>query len=478
MPNTAMPNSEALVPPRIHIVGVGGPGTSAIAIILREMGGVVSGSDMVESPTVDRLRALGVIVNVPHDAGAIDECEIVTHSAAVRENNIELVAARQIGKTVWSRAQMLGWISQQARTVAVAGTHGKTTTTTLLTLMLRAAGRDPGYLIGAEVPQLGPSAHWGSDVFVVEADESDSSHLAIAPHSTILTNVDTDHLDEHGSFAGIVASFDAYLSEVKGIKVVCADDATALALARRHGAVTYGIGDATANTNGTDADTPDVLATDVRFAGDVSHFVARMAQGSVAVSLALRGEHNVRNCLAALAMAVQLGVEPAVAAEAVRTFTGVRRRFELRATDGGATFVDDYAHLPAEIAAVLRAVRTDNVGWQRVVAVFQPNRFNRMAVMSDQYRDAFIDADLVVITDIYASGTERIDGVTGQLVVDAVRAAHPRARVEWLAERSALVDFVAREVREGDLCISMGCGDVETLPDEVVARRRELSSGR
>lgn len=473
MPDTAMPSDKPLVPPRIHIVGVGGPGTSAIAIILREMGGVVSGSDMVESPTVDRLRALGVVVNVPHVAGAIDECEIVTHSAAVRETNIELVAARQAGKTIWSRAQMLGWISKQARTVAVAGTHGKTTTTTLLTLMLRAAGRDPGYLIGAEVPQLGPSAHWGSDVFVVEADESDSSHRAIAPDSTILTNVDTDHLDEHGSFAGIVASFDAYLSEVKGIKVVCADDATALALARRHGAITYGIGDATANTN-----TPDVQATDVRFAGDVSHFVAHMQQGSIAVSLALRGEHNVRNCLAALAMAVQLGVEPGVAAEAVRTFTGVRRRFDLRATDGGATFVDDYAHLPAEITAVLRAVRTDNVGWKRVVAVFQPNRFNRMAVMSDQYRDAFIDADVVVITDIYASGTDRIEGVTGQLVVNAVRAAHPTARVEWLAERSALVDFVAREVRDGDLCISMGCGDIETLPDEVVSRRRELSSER
>ena len=475
MSDEPTPITRAHVPPRIHIVGVGGPGTSAIAIILREMGGVVSGSDTVESPTVDRLRALGIVVNVPHDAGAIAECEIVTHSAAVRETNVELVAARQAGKTVWSRAQMLGWVSKQARTVAVAGTHGKTTTTTLLTLMLRAAGRDPGYLIGAEVPQLESSAHWGSDVFVVEADESDSSHRAIAPHSTILTNVDTDHLDEHGSFAGIVDSFDAYLGEVEGIKVVCADDATALQLARRHGAITYGISDATQNTN---TSTVDVRATDVRFAGDVTHFVAQMAQGSFAVSLALRGEHNVRNCLAALAMAVQLGVEPGVAVEAVRNFAGVRRRFDLRATEGGATFVDDYAHLPAEITAVLRAVRTDNVGWKRVVAVFQPNRFNRMAVMSDQYRDAFVDADVVVITDIYASGTDRIEGVTGQLVVDAVRAAHPTARVEWLAERADLVDFVAREVCDGDLCISMGCGDIETLPDEVVARKRELSRGR
>ena len=161
----------------------------------------------------------------------------------------------------------------------------------------------------------------------------------------------------------------------------------------------------------------------------------------------------------------------------MRDFTGVNRRFEVRARDGGATFVDDYAHLPAEISAVLAAVKAEAAGWKRVIAVFQPNRFNRMAVMSDAYRDAFVDADLVVVTDIYASGTDRIEGVSGRLVVDAIRAAHPSARVEWCAERGDLVDFVARECADGDLCISMGCGDIETFPDEVVARRRELSRG-
>jgi UDP-N-acetylmuramate--alanine ligase len=161
----------------------------------------------------------------------------------------------------------------------------------------------------------------------------------------------------------------------------------------------------------------------------------------------------------------------------VAGFAGVHRRFEVRAHDAGATFIDDYAHLPAEIAAVLAAVRADSAGFTRVIAVFQPNRFNRMAVMSDDYRDAFVDADVVVITDIYASGTDRIEGVTGQLVVDAIRNAHPHARVEWRKERADLVEFVARECRDGDLCISMGCGDIETFPDEVVARRRELSRG-
>ena len=464
-------------PRRIHIVGVGGPGTSAIAIILREMGCDVSGSDVRESPTLDRLRAVGVRVNVPHDAQAINGCEVVAHSTAIRDTNIELVAARDANMTVWSRSATLAWIAEQTRTVAVAGTHGKTTTTTLLTLMLRAAGRDPGYLIGADVPQLHHSAHWGSDVFVVEADESDSSHRAIAPQSTILTNVDIDHLDEHGSFAGIVASFDAYLAAVQGIKVVCADDVAAVQLARRHGAITYGVGDPVTGA-AADGGSVDVRATDLRFVSGGAQFTIVSRHGPIEMNVPLRGEHNVRNCLAAFTMAVELGVTPQAAADALRDFRGVQRRFEVRATHGGATFVDDYAHLPAEIAAVLGAVRADNTHWHRVVAVFQPNRFNRMAVMSDAYRDAFVDADVVVVTDIYASGTDRIAGVSGQLVVDAVRAAHPMARVEWQASRNELVDFVAREVRDGDVCISMGCGDIETLPDEVVARRRELAHGR
>ena len=450
---------------RIHVVGVGGPGTSAIAIILREMGHEVSGSDVRESPVLARLRGLGVQITVPHDPNAVDGCDIVTHSAAVGATNVELVAARGRGVRVLTRAEMLGWICADARTVAVAGTHGKTTTTTLLTLMLRAAGRDAGYLIGADVAQLPRSAHWGSDVFVIEADESDSSHRAIAPRATILTNVDVDHLDEHGSFDGIVESFDSYLAEVPGDKVLCVDDATTASLARKHGGVTYGLGDA------------DYRAANVRFVPGSARFTVQEASSSHEVVLPLRGTHNVRNFLGAYAMARRLGVDSASAIAAVRDFSGVHRRFETRARDGGTTFVDDYAHLPAEIAAVLAAVRAEAAGWRRVVAVFQPNRFNRMAVMSDAYRDAFVDADVVVVTDIYASGTERIDGVTGELVVEAVRQAHPEARVEWRPGRGDLVDFVARECGDGDLCISMGCGDIETFPDEVVARRRDLARG-
>lgn len=459
---------------RVHIVGVGGPGTSAIAIILREMGHQVSGSDVRESPLLNELRDKGININVPHDASAVDGCHIVSHSAAVKSTNLELEAASKSNITVLTRAQLLGEIASQAHTIAVAGTHGKTTTTTLLALMLRADGRDPSYLIGAEVPQLPSSAHWGSGPFVIEADESDSSHRAIRPAATILTNVDVDHLDEHGSFAGIIESFDRYLGEVPGPKVVCIDDPTAARLALAHGATTYGIAGSSTTDGSVSA---DVSARNITFADGHARFEVVSSAGNHSVDLPLRGLHNVQNFLAAFTMAGCLGVEPRVAIEAVRHFAGVRRRFELRAEHGGATFVDDYAHLPGEIAAVLAAVRAEHRTRRRVIAVFQPNRFNRMAVMSDAYRDAFVDADVVAITDIYASGTEPISGVTGQLVVDAVRAAHPQLRVEWCRQRNDLIEFVAREAREGDLCISMGCGDIETFPDEVVARRRELSHG-
>jgi len=310
-----------------------------------------------------------------------------------------------------------------------------------------------------------------------------------------LTNVDLDHLDEHGSFDGIVESFDAYLAEVPGPKVVCIDDPVAATLADTYGAVTYGVGagnwsadrtaapgttptsDGSTPTSSGNEPSPDVWAADIVHHADGTTFEVCEGAARHRAVLPLRGLHNVRNLLAAFAMARQLGVDATVALDAVKQFSGVRRRFEVRAHDGGATFVDDYAHLPAEIAAVLASVRAGGTEWKRVLAVFQPNRFNRMAVMSDAYSDAFIDADVIAITDIYASGTDRIDGVSGRLVVDAVRRAHPHARVEWCQERESLIDFVAREAQAGDVCISMGCGDIETFPDEVVARRRDLSRG-
>ncbi len=438
---------------------------SAIAIVLAEMGHHVSGSDLRERPVLERVRAAGVEVHVGHDRRNVAGCRAVTASTAVPARNVELDEAAKLGIMVLSRAGMLSSICAQARSLGVAGTHGKTSTTSMLMLILAATGLRPSFVIGGDVTDMGTGAQWtGGEWLVVEADESDGTHLELPLFGTVLTNVEVDHLDFYGTQEAIVAGFDQYLSQIAGPKVLCIDDPVCAELAGRHGAITYGTSPA------ADYRAVDVHADSGSYAFTVTH--AGRTLGTV--DLPLRGIHNVRNALGALAMACSIGVEFDVAARALAKFGGVARRFDLRGIDAGAALVDDYAHLPSEISAVLSAARSSGDGWRRVVAVFQPNRFNRMAVMSPAYRDAFVDADLVVLTDIYASGTAPIPGVTGKLVVNAVLDAHPTTRLAWMPRRGDLIDYLARELRDGDVCISMGCGDIATLPEELQHRRAEL----
>ncbi len=436
---------------------------SAIAIALAQMGHVVSGSDIRERSVLDRLRAAGVTVQIGHRRSHVLGCDAVTASTAIPARNNELNEARRLGIPTLSRAGMLASMCARARSLAVAGTHGKTTTSSMLMLVLAEADLRPSFVIGGDVTDMGTGAQWtGSDWFVVEADESDGTHLELPLHGTILTNVDRDHLDHYGGFEGVVDGFDRYLSQVPGPKVVCGDDPEAARLAARHGATTYGTGEGV-----------DVRAVDLRPRSGSFEFGVEIAGARVVdVVLPLRGVHNVVNATATIAMANEIGVDPQVAANALGRFGGVARRFDIRGTDRGATFVDDYAHLPGEIAAVLAAARHSGDGWSRVVAVFQPNRYNRIAEMWSEYHSAFVDADVVVVTDVYPSGTTPIPGVTGKLIVNAILDRHPRRRVVWLPRRDELVDFVAREVRAGDVCISMGCGDIASFPDEVLRARR------
>ena len=301
---------------------------------------------------------------------------------------------------------------------------------------------------------------------MVEADESDGTHRELPLQATILTNVEADHLDHFGSLDAIVDSFRAYLRGVPGPKLLCADDPVCAALAAEvDGVTTYG------SAPGANYRATRIAAEQGAWRFDVE----RAGEVLGTVGLPLRGRHNVLNACGALAMAMELGVAFDVAAQALARFGGVARRFDVRGTLHGATLVDDYAHLPTEIHAVLTAARTSGDGWSRVVAVFQPNRYNRMSVLSPEYRDAFVEADVVVLTDIYASGTTPIPGVTGKLVVDAVLDAHPDARVVWLPRRDDLIEYLAGTLRAGDVCISMGCGDVANLPDEVLARAAQLA---
>jgi UDP-N-acetylmuramate--alanine ligase len=404
-------------------------------------------------------------VQVGHQRALVHDRDAITYSTAIPSRNIELDEAQQAGVASLHRSGMLASICAQAKSLAVAGTHGKTSTTSMLMLIMAEAGLHPSFVIGGDVTDMGTGAQWtGGEWLVVEADESDGTHLELPLYGTILTNVEVDHLDHYGTYQAIIDGFDQYLGQVPGPKVLCLDDARCAVLAAHHGAITYG----------TSPDA-DYVATEIEAIGGAYTFhVLHHGADLGSVSLPLRGVHNVRNATGALALAVEIGVPFDVAAAALSKFGGVARRFDIRAVDGGATLVDDYAHLPNEIAAVLGAARGSGDGWRRIVAVFQPNRFNRMAVMWQEYRDAFELADLVVLTDIFPSGTTPIPGVTGKLVVNAVLDAHPRTNLVWLPKRSDLVEFLARRLVDGDVCISMGCGDIATLPDEVQERRAEL----
>ncbi len=465
-PSVPLAPLDLSTPRRLHVIGAAGPGMSAIALALAQMGHHVSGVDIRERQVLDRLRAAGVTVHIGHNRSHVVGCDAVTASTAISPDLNELDEARKLGVTVLSRAGMLASICAQAKSLAVAGTHGKTTTTSMLMLILAEADLRPSFVIGGDVTDMGTGAQWtGGEWFVVEADESDGTHLELPLYGTILTNIDVDHLDHYGSIEGIEEAFDRYLGQIPGPKIVCADNARSAVVATRHDAITYGM-----------SEHADVRAVAVRADHGSYHFdVERHGVVLASVHLPLRGEHNVVNATGAMAMAIELGIDPHVAADALGKFGGVARRFDVRGHDAGATFVDDYAHLPTEIDAVLRAARDSGDQWRRTVAVFQPNRYNRMAEMWQEYADAFEAADVVVLTDIFSSGTQPIPGVTGKLVVNAVLDAHPDTRVVWLPRRDDLIDYLARHVVEGDVCVSMGCGDIASLPDEVLAARRGVA---
>ena len=447
---------------RVHVVGVGGPGMSAVATVLAEMGHIVTGSDIRRTPVMEQLEDAGVTVHLGHSPGHVNGVDSVVYSTAIPQDNIELVAARTAGVEVIHRGDMLGRICAEARSIGIAGTHGKTTTSALLLRILDDAGRKPSYVIGAEVSDTGRGAQWtGGELLIVEADESDGTHDKLPLSGVILTNIDVDHLDHFGSLDGLVESFDAFISRVRGPKVVCLDDENI----RRLTAVA--VADSTVVTYGTDG-TADFVVSDVKVDDHGTSFTVTNKSSTVVVALPLFGRHNALNATGAIALATTLGVSLDEAAESVAGFGGVDRRFVECGNASGVTFVDDYAHVPTEIAAVLTAASDRYTQRGRLVAVFQPNRYHRIAAMSHEYATCFAGADVVVVTDIYASGTTPIPGVTGRLVADAVRPHHPSHSVHYVESRRELPRLVAGLLRSGDVVVSMGCGDIETFPHETM----------
>ncbi|MFN8035905.1 MAG: UDP-N-acetylmuramate--L-alanine ligase [Acidimicrobiia bacterium] len=441
---------------RVHVVGIGGAGMSAIASVLARMGHRVSGSDLKESRGLDRLRLLGVDARTPHDAGHVPpDVDVVVVSTAIPDRNPEVQLARARGVPVLRRCDALRAIVATRRAIAVAGSHGKTTTSSMLAVVLRAAGWHPSFLIGGELNEVGTNASYDDgDWLVVEADESDGTFLELPAEAGIVTNVEPDHLEHYGEFDALVAAFRRFVDGLAGPRVLCVDDAVARELARDvSDCVTYGAAPGAAYR---------LVAYTGHRAGsgfDVEH------GGSVVgrVELPLAGRHNALNALGAAAMACELGVPFEDVRRGLSTFGGVARRFQFRGERDGVTFVDDYAHLPGEVAAAIAAAREGE--WQRVVAVFQPHRYTRTARLWREFADSFTGADAVVLTDVYSAGETPRPGVSGQLILRAVLDAHPSQPVVYLPHRADLERHIPRLARPGDVVVTLGAGDLTSLPD-------------
>jgi len=443
----------------VHVVGVGGAGMSAVAGVLAAMGHEVTGSDLKASAMFQRLQRLGLAVDVGHDAAHVEGADALTVSSAIDPFNVEVVEAHRLGIPVLSRAEMLASIASLRRTVAVAGTHGKTTTSSMLSLILVEAGMRPSFIIGGDLNDIGTNAVWdGGEWLVVEADESDRTFLRISPEVAVVTSIEPDHLETYGSFEALREAFRSFLAAAP-TAVVSADDATALELAPP-GAITYGRSPHSRyRLRGVEGGRSHIsfsLTEDGAGRGGIGDF-----------EVAVPGEYNARNAAAAIVAALTVGADAEAARRALARFGGVARRFEFRGERHGVVFVDDYAHLPSEVRAGLGAARSG--GYERVVCVFQPHRYSRIAALAPDFASAFVDCDVLFVTDVYSAGEEPRPGVTGQLVTDAVLAAHPEADVTYAATHEELLALLRRTLRAGDCCIILEAGDLTGLPDELLA---------
>ena len=427
---------------RLHFVGIGGAGMSGLALVAKQLGADVSGSDRAESSYSERLRAAGIEPVIGHAAANVPEGAEVIVSTAIPPDNPELVRAKGQGLRVLHRGDLLAEAAALKRSIAVAGAHGKTTTTGMLAHVLRAAGRDPAFLIGGELREAGTNAAWGEgDWIVVEADESDRSFLKLSPDVAVITNIELDHHTTYASEADLIEAFDQFASR-------SADVIAWVGAPIEAGALRFGV------------DAGDLAAESVELLPGGSRFRVR----DIPAELRVPGTHNVLNALAALAAAEAAGVAIAEAAPALATFSGTGRRFEARgATASGARVFDDYAHHPTEVRATLEAARTLAPG--RLVAVFQPHLYSRTEHLATQFGRALALADAAVVVDIYPAREQAEDfpGVTGYLVAAAAAEAAAGRPVWWIPSMDEAAAMLERELREGDVLLTLGAGDVDSL---------------
>ncbi|HTP64164.1 MAG TPA: UDP-N-acetylmuramate--L-alanine ligase [Geobacteraceae bacterium] len=448
---------------KIHFVGIGGIGMSGIAEVLLNLGYKVSGSDLRQSDTTDRLASLGGEIHIGHARENLKDVDVVVTSTAVRSDNPEVVEALGRLIPVIPRAEMLAELMRMKYGIAIAGTHGKTTTTSMVATVLTHGGIDPTIVIGGKLNTLGSNAKLGQGKFLVaEADESDGSFLKLSPTIAVVTNIDADHLDFYSGIEEIKDIFVDFINKVPfyGLAVLCLDDrniAEVLPRVKKR-FVTYGL-----------SSQADIRATNIRLSGNSTSFIAhykgyRMGE----ITFSMPGMHNVLNALACIAVAMELDVQFSHIQEGFARFGGVGRRFQIKGEVNGIMVVDDYGHHPAEIKATLAAARK---GWpeRRLVVAFQPHRYSRTKELFDEFVTAFYDTDLLVVTDIYAASERPIEGVTAEALAAAIRR-HGQKDVTYIADREAIPEYLAGIARPGDIILTLGAGNIWQAGEALLAR--------
>jgi UDP-N-acetylmuramate--alanine ligase len=461
IPSLPVPSLDGIG--RVHLVGIGGAGMRNMARLFLARGVDVHGSDLKASASLDELRSLGATIWLGHDAGHLDAAgtpDVVVISSAIQQDNPERVGAAERGIPVWWRQQALAALASGRRAVAVAGTHGKTTTTSMIAHALGAAGLEPSYLIGGDLNETGGGAmHGNGDIFVYEADESDGSFLLGTPWTGVVTNVEVDHVDFYPEgLPSIEAAFERFVRACDGV-VACVDDPVVRRIVDGLDAVravSYG------RTGG------DLTLDEVELDPSGARGLLRTRSGSARLELQIDGAHNLLDATAAVGVAIRAGVSLEEAASSLASFSGVHRRFELRGDAGGARFFDDYGHTPTEMAVTIETARRREP--RRLIALVQPHRYTRVQALWRELGASVAAADLVVVTDVYGAEQPPIPGVTGQLVADGASIASPDTPVVYLPHRTEVVDYLAGMIEPGDLVVTMGCGDVWMLGDAVRAR--------
>jgi UDP-N-acetylmuramate--alanine ligase len=438
---------------RVHLVGAGGAGMSAIAKVLAGMGHIVSGSDQRAGSTLDRLEDFGITTLTGHHPEAVRDVDLVVASSAVPDSDPELTAAVEAGIPVWRRPELLAALTRGIGTIGATGTHGKTTTTALLVSALRALGEDPSFIVGGDLADLNTNGHHGTTpLLVIEADEAFRTFEMLSLAGLIVTNVEIEHVEHFGTESDLMDAFVEVARGVDGPVVACADDPGSSDVARRVGAITYG----------TRPDSDWRIVDLTRHDGG-TRFELIGPTTRAHVSLARPGAHVARNAAGALALLGTLGRDIEVAAQGLAAFRGVGRRWEHRGTVSGVTLIDDYAHHPTEVAATVEVAR--DLAQGKVWAVFQPHLYSRTARFHDEFGESLSGADEAVVTDVYGSREEPVPGITGAMVAEAV--VRHGGRAHYVPHRSDLAAYLAGRVAPGDLVVTMGAGDVTLVPTEL-----------